>query len=78
MVNMKGYQPKKIDRSEIKVPEYLKKNKEPEYEYKVAWANERNKEYIEYLLNNGWSIFNAQIPLIYFRKEKKDVKEIQD
>lgn len=56
----------------------LKKNKEPEYEYKVAWANERNKEYIEYLLNNGWSIFNAQIPLIYFRKEKKDVKEIQD
>ena len=69
MVNMKGYQPKEIDRSKIKVPEY---------EYKVAWANERNKAYIEYLLNNGWSIFNAQIPLIYFRKEKKDVKEIQD
>lgn len=66
---MKGYQPKEFDRSKIK---------EPEYEYKVAWANERNKEYIEYLLNNGWSIFNAQIPLIYFRKEKKDVKEIQD
>lgn len=78
MVNMKEYQSKGIDRSKIKVPEYLKKNKEPEYEYKVAWANERNKEYIEYLLNNGWSIFNAQIPLIYFRKEKKDVKEIQD
>lgn len=78
MVNMKEYQQKRIDRSKIKVPEYLKKNKEPEYEYKVAWANERNKEYIEYLLNNGWSIFNAQIPLIYFRKEKKDVKEIQD
>lgn len=78
MISMKGYQPKKFDRSKIKVPEYLKKDKEPEYEYKVAWANERNKEYIEYLLNNGWSIFNAQIPLIYFRKEKKDVKEIQD
>lgn len=78
MVNMKEYQSKEIDRSKIKVPEYLKKNKEPEYEYKVAWDNERNKEYIEYLLNNGWSIFNAQIPLIYFRKEKKDVKEIQD
>ena len=77
MISMKGYQ-KKVDISKIKVPEYLKKNKEPEYEYKVAWANERNKEYIEYLLNNGWSIFNAQIPLIYFRKEKKDVKEIQD
>lgn len=69
MISMKGYQPKEFDRSKIKVPEY---------EYKVAWANERNKEYIEYLLNNGWSIFNAQIPLIYFRKEKKDVKEIQD
>lgn len=78
MISMKGYQPKEFDRSKIKVSEYLKKNKEPEYEYKVAWANERNKEYIEYLLNNGWSIFNAQIPLIYFRKEKKDVKEIQD
>lgn len=78
MISMKGYQPKEFDRSKIKVPEYLKKKKEPEYEYKVAWANERNKEYIEYLLNNGWSIFNAQIPLIYFRKEKKDVKEIQD
>ena len=69
MISMKGYQPKELDRSKIK---------EPEYEYKVAWANERNKEYIEYLLNNGWSIFNAQNPLIYFRKEKKDVKEIQD
>lgn len=69
MISMKGYQPKEFDRSKIKVPEY---------EYKVAWANECNKEYIEYLLNNGWSIFNAQIPLIYFRKEKKDVKEIQD
>lgn len=75
---MNGYQPKEIDRSKIKVPVCLEKNKEPEYEYKVAWANERNKAYIEYLLNNGWSIFNAQIPLIYFRKEKKDVKEIQD
>ena len=78
MISMKEYQPKKIDRSKIKVPEYLKKNKEPEYEYKVAWSNERNKAYIEYLLNNGWSIFNVQIPLIYFRKGKKDVKEIQD
>lgn len=27
MVNMKGYQPKEIDRSKIKVPEYLKKVK---------------------------------------------------
>ena len=71
MVNMKGYQPKEFDRSKIKAPGYLGKNKEPEYEYKVAWANECNKAYIEYLLNNGWSIFNAQIPLIYFRKEKK-------
>lgn len=31
MVNMKEYQQKGIDRSKIKVPEYLKKNKEPEY-----------------------------------------------
>ena len=27
MVNMKGYQPKEIDRSKIKVPGYLKKIK---------------------------------------------------
>lgn len=27
MVNMNGYQPKRIDRSKIKVPEYLKKIK---------------------------------------------------
>ena len=72
MINMNGYQPKKIDRSKIKVPEYLKKNKEPEYEYKVAWANERNKAYIEYLLNNGWSIFNVINHLIIFRKEKQE------
>ena len=55
MVNMKEYQPK-IDRSKIKVPEYLKKSKEPEYKYKVAWDG-TNNEYIEELLNNGWSIF---------------------
>ena len=75
MINMNGYQ-QKIDRSKIKVPEYLKKSKEPEYKYRVT-----HDEYIEDIedwLNNGWSIFNAQIPLIYFRKEKKDVKEIQD
>jgi hypothetical protein len=78
MVNMKGYQPKEIDRSKIKVPEYLKKNKEPEYEYKVAWdENYYIASYIENLLNNGWSIFNVINHLIIFRKEK-DVKEIQD
>lgn len=78
MVNMKGYQPKEIDRSKIKVPEYLKKNKEPEYEYKVAWdENYYIASYIENLLNNGWSIFNIINHLIIFRKEK-DVKEIQD
>lgn len=78
MVNMKGYQPKEIDRSKIKVPEYLKKNKEPEYEYKVAWdENYYIASYIEDLLNNGWSIFNVINHLIIFRKEK-DVKEIQD
>lgn len=36
MISMKGYQPKEIDRSKIKVPEYLKKDKEPEYEYRVT------------------------------------------
>ena len=78
MVNMNGYQPKEIDRSKIKVPEYLKKNKEPEYEYKVAWdENYYIASYIEDLLNNGWSIFNVINHLIIFRKEK-DVKEIQD
>lgn len=78
MVNMKGYQPKEIDRSKIKVPEYLKKNKEPEYEYKVAWdENYYIASYIEDLLNDGWSIFNVINHLIIFRKEK-DVKEIQD
>lgn len=78
MVNMKGYQPKEIDRSKIKAPGYLKKNKEPEYEYKVAWdENYYIASYIEDLLNNGWSIFNVINHLIIFRKEK-DVKEIQD
>lgn len=75
MANMKEYQPK-IDRSKIKVPEYLKKSKEPEYKYKVAWDG-TNNEYIEELLNNGWSIFNVINHMIIFRKEK-DVKEIQN
>lgn len=78
MVNMKGYQPKEIDRSKIKVSGYLEKNKESEYEYKVAWdENYYIASYIEELLNNGWSIFNVINHLIIFRKEK-DVKEIQD
>lgn len=78
MVNMNGYQTKEFDRSKIKVPEYLKKNKEPEYEYKVAWdENYYIASYIEDLLNNGWSIFDVINHLIIFRKEK-DVKEIQD
>lgn len=77
MVNMKGYQPKEIDRSKIKVPEYLKKNKEPEYEYKVTMDDRYYKEDVEDYLNNGWSIFEVINHLIIFRKEK-DVKEIQD
>lgn len=75
MVNMKGYQPKEIDRSKIKVPEYLKKSKESEYEYRVIC--DKYSEDVEDLLNNGWSIFNVINHLIIFRKEK-DVKEIQD
>ena len=77
MVNMKGYQPKEIDRSKIKVPEYLKKNKEHEYEYKITYDDICCSAYIEDYLNNGWSIFNVINHLIIFRKEK-DVKEIQD
>ena len=78
MVNMKGYQPKEIDRSKIKVHEYMKKNKEPEYEYKVAWdENYYISSDIEDLLNDGWSSVNVINHLIIFRKEK-DVKEIQD
>ncbi|WP_443669051.1 hypothetical protein [Holdemanella porci] len=73
---MNGYQPK-IDRSKIKVPEYLKKNKEPEYEYKVTMDDRYYKEDVEDYLNNGWSIFEVINHLIIFRKEK-DVKEIQD
>lgn len=65
---------KEIDRSKIKVPEYLKK-KEPEYEYRVTC--DRYSEDVEDYLNNGWSIFNVINHLIIFRKEK-DVKEIQD
>lgn len=76
MVNMKEYQPK-VDRSKIKVPEYLKKNKEPEYEYKVTMDDRYYKEDVEDYLNNGWSIFEVINHLIIFRKEK-DVKEIQD
>lgn len=77
MISMKGYQPKKFDRSKIKVPEYLKKNKEPEYEYKVTMDDRYYKEDVEDYLNNGWSIFEVINHLIIFRKEK-DVKEIQD
>lgn len=77
MISMKGYQPKEIDRSKIKVPEYLKKNKEPEYEYKVTMDDRYYKEDVEDYLNNGWSIFEVINHLIIFRKEK-DVKEIQD
>lgn len=75
MVNMKGYQPKEIDRSKIKVPVCLEKNKESEYEYRVA--QDKYWEDVEDLLNDGWSIFNVINHLIIFRKEK-DVKEIQD
>lgn len=75
MISMKGYQPKEIDRSKIKVPEYLKKNKESEYEYRVI--TDKYSEDVEDLLNDGWSIFNVINHLIIFRKEK-DVKEIQD
>lgn len=75
MISMKGYQPKEFDRSKIKVPEYLKKDKEPEYEYRVTC--DKYSEDVEDLLNNGWSIFNVINHLIIFRKEK-DVKEIQD
>lgn len=75
MISMKGYQPKEIDRSKIKVPEYLKKDKEPEYEYRVTC--DKYSEEVEDWLNNGWSIFNVINHLIIFRKEK-DVKEIQD
>lgn len=77
MVNMKEYQSKGIDRSKIKAPEYLKKNKEPEYEYKVTMDDRYYKEDVEDYLNNGWSIFEVINHLIIFRKEK-DVKEIQD
>ena len=75
MVNMKGYQPKKIDRSKIKAPGYLGKNNEPEYEYRVT--SDKYSEDVEDLLNDGWSIFNVINNLIIYRKEK-DVKEIQD
>ena len=75
MIGMKGYQPKEIDRSKIKVPVYLEKNNEPEYEYRVV--QDKYCEDVEDLLNDGWSIFNVINHLIIFRKEK-DVKEIQD
>ena len=75
MVNMKGYQPKEIDRSKIEVPRYLEKSIEHEYEYRVI--SDKYSEDVEDLLNDGWSIFNVINHLIIFRKEK-DVKEIQD
>ena len=70
MVNMKGYQPKEIDRSKIKVPVCLEKNKESEYEYRVA--QDKFWEDVEDYLNNGWSIFNVINHLIIFRKEKQE------
>lgn len=72
---MKGYQPKAIDRSKIKVPVCLEKNNDTEYEYKVTY--DHYIEDIEDYLNNGWSIFNVINHSIIFRKEK-DVKEIQN
>lgn len=79
MNSMKGYQPKKIDRSKIKVPVSvcLEKNNDTEYEYKVTYDDNCYSAYIEDLLNKGWSIFNVINHLIIFRKEK-DVKEIQN
>ena len=53
----------------------MKKDKGPEYEYRVIC--DKYSEDVEDLLNNGWSIFNVINHLIIFRKEK-DVKEIQD
>ena len=69
MTSMKGYQPK-IDISKIKAPEYLIKNKEHEYEYRVA--QDKCWEDVEDLLNDGWSIFNVINHLIIFRKEKQE------
>lgn len=67
---MNGYQPKEIDRSKIKVPVCLEKNKESEYEYRVA--QDKYWEDVEDYLNNGWSIFNVINHLIIFRKEKQE------
>lgn len=75
MISMKGYQ-KKVDISKVKPPKCLVEYKIPEYEYRVA--QDKYWEDVEDYLNNGWSIFNVINHLIIFRKEKKDVKEIQD
>lgn len=77
MINMNGYQPKKVDISKVKPPKCLVEYKLPEYEYKVTMDDRYYKEDVEDLLNDGWSIFNVINHLIIFRKEK-DVKEIQD
>lgn len=70
MANMKGYQPKEFDRSKIKVPVCLEKNKESKYEYRVI--SDKYSEDVEDLLNDGWSIFNVINHLIIFRKEKQE------
>lgn len=77
MIGMKGYQPKKIDRSKIEVPRYLEKSIEHEYEYKVTFDGICYSAFIENLLNDGWSIFNVINHMVIFRREKY-VKEIQD
>ena len=69
MNSMKGYQPKEIDRSKIKVPVCLEKNNDTEYEYRVI--SDKYSEDVEDLLNNGWNIFNVINHLIIFRKEKR-------
>lgn len=75
MIKVNGYQPKKVDKSKAKQVECLEEYKIPEYEYRVA--QDKYWEYVEDLLNDGWSIFNVINHLIIFRKEKY-VKEIQD
>lgn len=75
MINVNGYQPKKVDIRKGKPPECLVEYKLPEYEYRVII--DKYSEDVEDLLNDGWSIFNVINHLIIFRKEK-DVKEIQD
>ena len=70
MINMNGYQPKKIDISKVKPPKCLVEYKLPEYEYRVI--TDKYSEDVEDLLNDGWSIFNVINYLIIFRKEKQE------